>query len=341
MKTHGHAIILNRDFKLPEDGWYQVAPYGEIRAPMEIEGRDEPVEVVQVLNRAAAERIVARFREEAKQPNFPGLLIDYDHFSHDTEKSSAAAGWMVELEAREDGLWAKHRWSDEGETALKGGRYRLFSPVFGFAPRTYQRGERVEPAALLRGALTNDPRFKGMVPLSHRQGEPLASTHSTGDTMDYKAKLLALLGLPATATDAEIEAALGTAGETMNKGKSYDSVKNRADQLEAQQIERDLDDAGLQGEARESAKVVLTKNRAEGVKLLAALKKPESGYTRTHNRGSAKPPGAAATEDAATKAEEARAARIANRAAQIQRERKLPYSTAWAQAEAAEPAATK
>lgn len=291
MKIHGHAIILNRDFQLPADGWYQVAPYGEIAAPMEGPGQKEPVMVLQVLNRDTAEEIVAKFREQAKDANFPGLLIDYDHFSHDTEKPSTAAGWIVELEARDDGLWAKHRWSDEGEAALKGGRYRLFSPVFGFEPRTYARGERVRPAVLLRGALTNDPRFKGMVPLSHRQGDPLASTQQSGVTMDYKAKLLALLGLPATASDADIEAALGTASATMNKGQEFDTVKNRLDTLLAAQIERDLDDHGIKGEAREKWKGALTKNRDEGLALLATLGKDGSGYSRTHNRGTATVPG--------------------------------------------------
>ena len=73
------------------------------------------------------------FNEEARQPNFPGLLVDFDHSSHDPAQPTTAAGWIGALEHRDDGLYAQIRWSDLGHQALTGGRYRLASPVWNRA----------------------------------------------------------------------------------------------------------------------------------------------------------------------------------------------------------------
>lgn len=298
MKITSIPFVLNRagSFAVPADGWIQLAPYGETSAPLLMPGGGEKdaVEIVQVLNRSAADAIATRFRTAASKPNFPGLLIDFDHFSHDTEKSSRAAGWIEAVEARDDGLWGQVRFSASGKTALEGGDYRLFSPVLGFSPRDYKEGERVVPVALLRGALTNDPRYKGMVPVSNRQ-ESLATTHNeqTTDAMDYKSVLIKLLGLLATATDAEIQAAADkktTESET-NKSELL-AAQNRATKLEGELIEHDLDKAGLQGDVRTKAKVLLTKNREDGLAFISALPNGADGYRVTHNRGNARPPGA-------------------------------------------------
>jgi phage I-like protein len=321
MNTTSLPITLNRGtdaaFALPADGWVQLAPYGEVAAPMRLPGGEE-VTITQVLNRETAEVIAAKFRATAAQPNFPGMLVDFDHFSHDEDKGTRAAGWIEEVEARDDGLWGRVKFSASGKTALEGGDYRLFSPVLGFAPRDYKEGERVAPVVLLRGALTNDPRFKGMLPVSNRDQSLSASENQTthnATTMDYKAKLLAILGLAATATDAEIESALTPATENMAAGKQLPEVKNRVTALEKQLVEHDLDKAGLQGEARTAATTLLTKNRDEGLAFIAALGKQGSGYTPVHNREGKRAP--AADQGKPSKADQAegeiRSYRTANR----------------------------
>ena len=131
-------LILNRDFKMPDDGWCQLAPLGEF--PHAAAG------IVQVIDREACEAMAARFGEQAgvapfdklRAESFPGVLIDFDHFSLDAGQRSEAAGWIVALEARGGGaaaegmahgaetgkeartdtdghgLFAKIRWSDVG-----------------------------------------------------------------------------------------------------------------------------------------------------------------------------------------------------------------------------------
>ncbi len=70
--------------------------------------------------RRRAEAMTRTFQEEAKQPNFPGLLVDFDHFSHDPAQPTTAAGWLTALEHRDDGLYAQVRWSDLGHPGAAG-----------------------------------------------------------------------------------------------------------------------------------------------------------------------------------------------------------------------------
>jgi phage I-like protein len=297
------ALVLNRAtasdaFVVPADGWFQIATPGEMQKDLEQSG-GKKLRVKQVVTAADLDTIVSRFAEWARQDGFTGLLVDFDHFSADPDKSTRAAAWIENVERRADGgLWARLRLTTSGRAALEGGDYRHFSPVLGFARADYREGQEVHPVALLGGAFTNQPTFRGMVPLSNRQGSPLAQTQtSTGVIMDYKASLLALHGLPATASDAEIEGAQAAATAIIAKGREYDATKNRLDALLAAQIERDLDDHGLKGEPREKWKAALTKNRDDALALLAAMGQDGSGYARTHNRDTARAPAGGSGKD--------------------------------------------
>jgi len=166
-------LILNREYRLPDDGWYHIAPFGEF--PHAGAG------VIQVIDQEACIAMAARFAADANTPNFPGLLVDFDHFSLDGEKRSEAAGWILGLENRENGLWAQIRWSDLGEEAVKGGRYRFLSPVWARSDCVDLGNGRVRPVRILNAAVTNDPNLKGMVPLSNRaEGENVDSNTFNG-----------------------------------------------------------------------------------------------------------------------------------------------------------------
>jgi phage I-like protein len=168
-----NTLILNREYALPSDGWYQIAPIGEF--PHAGAG------VIQVIDQEACIAMAARFAADANTPNFPGLLVDFDHFSLDGEKRSEAAGWILGLENRENGLWAQIRWSDLGEEAVKGGRYRFLSPVWARSDCVDLGNGRVRPVRILNAAVTNDPNLKGMVPLSNRaEGENVDSNTFNG-----------------------------------------------------------------------------------------------------------------------------------------------------------------
>ena len=121
------------DFVLAADGWVQISPLGDFN--------HAGAGVTQVIDREACDRIAADFNGHKSDSNFPGVLVDFDHFSLDTGQSSEAAGWITDLESRDTGLWARVRWSDAGLSAVRGGRFRLMSPVF---PRG--SGRRQDPA---------------------------------------------------------------------------------------------------------------------------------------------------------------------------------------------------
>jgi hypothetical protein len=154
--------MSDKDFMLAGDGWVQVTPCGEF--PHVGAG------VTQVIDREACDRISADFNDRKSDSNFPGVLVDFDHFSLDTEKSSEAAGWISDLESRDTGLWARVRWSDAGLSAVQGGRFRLMSPVFP-PPSACEDlgGGKIRPVMLVSVALTNEPNIKGGKPIANRQ----------------------------------------------------------------------------------------------------------------------------------------------------------------------------
>lgn len=146
-------------FALPADGWYHISAVGEFP--------HNPTGLVQVIDRDSLAAIVQQFAEVAGKPNFPGVLIDFDHSSLDLDKPTEAAGWIVGLQERPNGLWAKVRWSDRGEEAVRGGRYRFVSPVWRQEECLKLGENRIRPTRLYNCALTNDPNIRGMVPLAN------------------------------------------------------------------------------------------------------------------------------------------------------------------------------
>jgi hypothetical protein len=89
-------------------------------------------------------------------------------------------------------LWAQIRWSDVGEAAVMGGRYRFLSPVWS-REDCVELGidaaaalPRLRPIRLLNAAVTNDPNLKGMRPLSNsgRMTEDSGRTEGTSGAGD-------------------------------------------------------------------------------------------------------------------------------------------------------------
>jgi len=265
--------LLNREFQLPQDGFYQIVPKGDFA---------HSTGVLQVIDDAACGAMLNRFQREAASPNFAGLLLDYDHFSHDTDKSSEAAGWILRLDNRADGIYGLIRWAGAGEEKVKSGAYRFISPVWNREDCESLGDRRVRPLRLANAALTNDPNMKGIKPLTNRAGEPGGKE----STMDYKSELLAMLGLPADATDEQITAAKAAkTGELENACRERDAMKNRAATAEGKikefetkaleaQVEKDLDEHKDVISNRDEVKGQLMTNRDGTLKTLRALKRP-------------------------------------------------------------------
>jgi phage I-like protein len=128
MNTDILCPFLNRDEGFDPSGWFQLVPKGTFKIKRK-EG-EATVLYDQVVDDVAVEKITAAFtNRQAADPGYRAL-IDYEHFSHDTEKSSEAAAWINRLEARADGVWAQAEWTEAGAAAVKSKRYRYLSPVW-------------------------------------------------------------------------------------------------------------------------------------------------------------------------------------------------------------------
>jgi phage I-like protein len=133
---------------LPE--WIRLLPLGQVDL---VDGRP-PFEV----DKESLATMV-----EAFQARGVDLVVDYEHQSLNGGRAPAA-GWIKELNAREDGLWARVEWTAQAGEYLRQKEYRYFSPVLKLDPETRQ------PLALLQAALTNMPAMKQVAPLVAKCG---------------------------------------------------------------------------------------------------------------------------------------------------------------------------
>ena len=104
------------------------------------------------------------------QPAAPTRLpIDYDHLSMDPKKpgDGIAAGWITDLELRDDGdtLWAKVEWTPDGAKRVQAKEYQFVSPSFMKGAKSKADGKEIG-TALLAAAVTNHPFLDGMAALA-------------------------------------------------------------------------------------------------------------------------------------------------------------------------------
>jgi len=153
---------------LPE--WIRVLPLGKV----ELADHREPF----MVDEASLDSMVAAFRTRGID-----LVIDYEHQSLNGERAPAA-GWIKDLEARSDGLWARVDWTQQAREYLAQREYRYFSPVLRLDQETRR------PTALMHVGLTNVPAINHLPPLVARwggevktSGEPKPATLELGTPM--------------------------------------------------------------------------------------------------------------------------------------------------------------
>lgn len=120
------------------------------------------------------------------------LLFDYEHRS--LWGDSLAAGWSAEVKAQPDGLYAKYpNYTPAAKDKVANREYRYFSPVYFM--RAKDRLGRDIGAKIDSVALTNIPYMENEI------------DHIKNDSLEnmMKKELLAKLGLPETATQAQYD----------------------------------------------------------------------------------------------------------------------------------------
>ena len=350
-------LILNRDFRLPDDGFYQIAPLGDFA--------HEGAGIVQVIDREACDVMAARFTADSVVPNFAGLLVDFDHFSLDGEKRSGAAGWVLGLQSRDSGLYANIRWSDVGEESVKGGRYRFLSPVWARSDCVDLGNGRYRPVRLINAAVTNDPNLKGMVPLSNRSQESENRIQKGKVMKNVIERLVNHLGLAPDANEAAIlekmaglpalTAVVDVQNSLRDLQVKHDAVVANLKKVEGDLVNRHLSDFegvisdGSKGfwseqllQNRESALVALgdlVKLRdAGGTSTGLGAGKADTGVGETgttrkplHNRATARPVIPGQTDRSGES--DSKAVKIRNRAHEIAKAEGVPFSVAFRRAE--------
>jgi phage I-like protein len=131
---------------------------------------------------------------DAFAANGADLPIDYDHQSLTAEEKAGpvpAAGWIKELAAREDGIWARVEWTPRAAELLAHREYRYLSPVFRY------RAKNGRVVVLTGAGLTHNPNLYLQAAASRKETP----------TMTIPEKLAALLGVPADCTEDEAVAA--------------------------------------------------------------------------------------------------------------------------------------
>lgn len=103
-------------------------------------------------DKAAMEAIVARTRQ---YHGITEIVVDYDHQSVFGAKdgvggTARAAGWIKELQVRDDGIWGRVEWTASAKTSIEAGEYRYLSPVI-----PHRKDGSI--ILILNAALTNTP----------------------------------------------------------------------------------------------------------------------------------------------------------------------------------------
>lgn len=122
------------------------------------------------------------------------IAVDINHATQKlgTQGHEAPAiGWIVEMQARKDGIWGRVEWSGRGRRIMREKAYRGVSPVI-----LHSREKKI--MAISMASLTNNPNLRGMTALHQKEDA----------RMDFRAALIKKLGLADDATDDAIMSAL-------------------------------------------------------------------------------------------------------------------------------------
>ncbi|MEA4892639.1 MAG: phage protease [Peptococcaceae bacterium] len=130
------------------------------------------------------------------------LVVDYEHQTLKNVQAPAAA-WIKELVLAADAIMARVEWTPKGREYVANGEYRYTSPVIQV------RKSDGKVVGLHSVALTNTPAIDGQFTIANKDIEGTEGE----DQMELIKLLAKLLGLPETATEEEVLAAVKTLTE--------------------------------------------------------------------------------------------------------------------------------
>ena len=207
--------------------WFQTfPPYGRYPVGGIVEGAAPDAEFV--FDAAAAKAVVDSFRRDAARPDWPGVLVDREHFSADRDKPSDAMAWAKDIRQEADGsIWTRWEFTEPGRRLWDGKVLVSRSPLFACE----MDGKDYRPVALRSIGMTNTPHFTELSTLAAARAAGADSKVETEGDIQME-KILEALGLAEGATEEEALAAI-------------QGLKDRASAAEAQasDAERKRDEA--------------------------------------------------------------------------------------------------
>lgn len=144
------------------------------------------------------------------------LVIDYEHQTL-KDVQAPAGGWIKKLVKTKDAIAAQVEWTAKAKQYLENKEYKYLSPV------VICRKSDGKAVALHSVALTNTPAIDGMFALVNSIDISSPDGAEGGNSMELK-KIVALLGLPADATEADVEK---TIQELKKQEKTEEVVANK------------------------------------------------------------------------------------------------------------------
>ena len=142
------TALLAATLPLNAGGLAQLLPAGEFAAR---DGRPGPGRTWKLSDEQGRKIAAELSAIAARTP----VVIDYEHQSRNSQengKPAPAAGWVKEVQARDDGLYGRVEWTANAAAAIKGREYRYVSPVYFHKPDG-------DILALQSVALTNVPNL--------------------------------------------------------------------------------------------------------------------------------------------------------------------------------------
>lgn len=192
LNTDLSAAIAKANGKAPD--WVELIPAGPV-----VTGRDGRT---WLFDEQAQQMVLGLFTARSIE-----LPIDWEHATQSKApngEEAPAAAWIAQLEIRAGGLWGQVNWTPRGGEQVVAREYRFLSPVFDYEAD----GGRI--VRLVSAGLTNVPNFL-LTALNHENPE---------FNVKLSPALLALLGLPEAATEADVLAATTQLKQAANAEKT-------------------------------------------------------------------------------------------------------------------------
>ena len=207
--------------------WFQTfPPYGRYPVGGTIPKADKDAEYV--FDEEAAKNIIENFRSAAKKTDWPGILVDEEHFSLSTDKSSAALAWAKDIRQDEDGsIWTRWEFTERGRKLWEDKILVNRSPAF-YSDKISAKCYRL--CELKSIGMTNTPHFEGLSTLAAARAAEVNNTQGENQMN----KIITELGLAEGASEDDVVAAIK---ELKNKASAAEAKateeKDKADKAEA------------------------------------------------------------------------------------------------------------